>query len=40
VKQRHTYWALDRDMPRAVIRIVECDVEDIPEHLRTAPDTV
>lgn len=35
VKQRHVYWGLDRDNPRAVIRIVECDPDDIPAHLKT-----
>lgn len=35
VKQREVYWALDRDNPRAVIRVVECDVNAIPDHLRT-----
>jgi hypothetical protein len=35
VKQRMTYWGLDKDMPRAVIRITQCDLEDVPEYLRT-----
>lgn len=35
VKQREVYWALDRDNPRAVIRVVECDINAIPAHLRT-----
>jgi hypothetical protein len=35
VKQREVYWALDRENPRAVIRVVECDISAIPDHLRT-----
>jgi Holliday junction resolvase RusA-like endonuclease len=35
VKQRMTYWGLDKDMPRAVIRITQCDIDDVPEYLRT-----
>ncbi len=35
VKQRMTYWGLDKDMPRAVIRIMQCDLDDVPEYLRT-----
>lgn len=35
VKQREVYWALDRENPRAVIRVVECDTNAIPAHLRT-----
>lgn len=35
VKQRMTYWGLDKDMPRAVIRITQCDLDDVPEYLRT-----
>lgn len=35
VKQREVYWGLDRDNPRAVIRIAECNPDNIPEHLRT-----
>lgn len=35
VKQREIYWALDKDMPRSVIRVVECDVNDIPPRLAT-----
>ena len=34
-KQRMTYWGLDKDMPRAVIRITQCDLDDVPEFLRT-----
>jgi hypothetical protein len=30
-----TYWGLDKDMPRAVIRITQCDLDDVPEYLRT-----
>jgi Holliday junction resolvase RusA-like endonuclease len=33
VKQRMAYWGLDKDMPRAVIRVVECDITDVPAHL-------
>lgn len=33
VKQRMAYWGLDKDMPRAVIRVVECDINDVPSHL-------
>jgi len=35
VRQRMTYWGLDKDMPRAVIRITQCDIDDVPEYLRT-----
>jgi hypothetical protein len=35
VKQRMTYWALDKEMPRSVIRITKCDVNDIPAYLHT-----
>lgn len=35
VKQRMTYWGLDKDMPRAVIRITQCDLDDVPGYLRT-----
>jgi len=34
VKQRAAYWALDKGMPRAVIRVTECDITDIPIYLR------
>jgi hypothetical protein len=37
VKQRMTYWGLDKDMPRAVIRITQCDLDDVPEYLLTTP---
>jgi thymidylate kinase len=33
VKQRIAYWGLDKDMPRSVIRVVECDINDVPSHL-------
>jgi len=35
VKQRFAYWGLNKDMPYSVIRVVECDINDIPAHLRT-----
>ncbi|MGC4008890.1 MAG: RusA family crossover junction endodeoxyribonuclease [Pseudomonas sp.] len=35
VKQKAVYWALDKDNPRAVIRIVECNPDNIPAHLKT-----
>ena len=35
VKQRFAYWGLDRDVPRSVIRVVECDINDVPSHLVT-----
>ncbi len=35
VKQRMTYWALDKDMPRSVIRITKCNVSDVPAYLHT-----
>lgn len=35
VRQRHAYWALDKDCPRAVVRVVSCDIHDIPPHLMT-----
>lgn len=35
VKQRFAYWGLDRDAPRSVIRVVECDINDVPAHLVT-----
>lgn len=34
VKQREVYWALDKELPRAVIRVVECDIAAIPERLK------
>jgi Holliday junction resolvase RusA-like endonuclease len=34
VKQRFAYWGLNKDMPYSVIRVVECDINDIPAHLR------
>lgn len=33
VRQREVYWGLDKDLPRAVIRIRSCDVGEIPAHL-------
>lgn len=36
VRQRMVYWGLDKDMPRAVIRVVECDLSDVPDYLMTA----
>lgn len=36
VKQRFAYWGLDKDAPRAVIRVVECDINDVPSHLTSA----
>lgn len=38
VKQREVYWALDKENPRAVIRIVECDINEIPERLNDSLD--
>jgi Holliday junction resolvase RusA-like endonuclease len=35
VKQRFAYWGLDKDAPRSVIRVVECDINDVPAHLVT-----
>lgn len=35
VKQRFAYWGLDKDLPRSVIRVVECDISDVPSHLVT-----
>lgn len=35
VRQRMVYWGLDKDLPRAVIRVTECDLGDVPEYLRT-----
>lgn len=37
VRQREVYWGLDKDNPRAVIRIVACDVSAIPHHLIDQP---
>ena len=39
VRQRHVYWGLDKDSPRAVIRVVGCDIYDVPKHLITFPTT-
>lgn len=33
VRQREVYWGLDKENPRAVIRIVSCDVSSIPDRL-------
>lgn len=38
VKQRMVYWGLDRDLPRAVIRVTSCDVDDVPHYLHSDPD--
>jgi Holliday junction resolvase RusA-like endonuclease len=35
VKQRFAYWGLNKLMPHCVIRVVECDINDIPAYLRT-----
>ena len=35
VKQRFAYWGLDKELPRSVIRVVECDINDVPSHLVT-----
>lgn len=35
VRQRMVYWGLDKELPRAVIRITECDLEDVPDYLMT-----
>ena len=35
VKQRMAYWGLDKELPRSVIRVVECDIKDVPSHLLT-----
>ncbi len=35
VRQRMTYWGLDKDMPRAVIRVTQCDLSDVPAYLST-----
>ena len=37
VRQRMVYWGLDRDLPRAVIRISECDLNDVPDYLKDDP---
>ena len=34
VKQKHIYWGLDRDRPRAVIRVSALETGSIPSHLR------
>lgn len=39
VRQRLVYWGLDKDFPRAVIRVVGCDIYDVPKHLITFPTT-
>ncbi len=36
VRQRAAYWALDKEMPRAVIRVTECDINDIPPYLASS----
>lgn len=35
VKQRMIYWGLSKDLPRATIRVTECDVNDVPAYLMT-----
>jgi hypothetical protein len=35
VRQRMAYWGLDKELPRSVIRITECDLNDVPEYLMT-----
>lgn len=39
VRQRMVYWGLDKELPRAVIRITECDLSDVPEYLTTSVQT-
>ena len=34
VKQKHIYWGLDRDRPRAVIRVSALETGSIPSYLR------
>ena len=34
VKQKHIYWGLDRDRPRAVIRVSALETRSIPSYLR------
>ena len=38
VKQRMAYWGLDRDLPRTVIRIRECDITEVPDYLMAEVD--
>lgn len=33
VKQRMVYWGLDKTLPRTIIRVTECDIHDVPDHL-------
>ncbi len=35
VKQRFAYWGLNKLTPHCVVRVVECDINDVPAHLRT-----
>lgn len=35
VRQRMAYWGLDKEVPRCVIRVTECDITDVPEYLMT-----
>ena len=34
VKQKHIYWGLDRDRPRAVIRVSALETGSVPSYLR------
>lgn len=36
VRQRMCYWGLDKELPRAVIRVTECELDDVPAYLTTA----
>jgi hypothetical protein len=40
VKQRMAYWGLDRDLPRTVIRIRECDITEVPDYLMAEVDAL
>lgn len=36
VRQRMAYWGLDQELPRSVIRVRSCSLDDAPEYLKTA----
>jgi hypothetical protein len=36
VRQRMIYWGLDPELPRSVIRVRQCDIDVVPEYLKTS----
>jgi hypothetical protein len=36
VRQRMIYWGLDPELPRSVIRVRQCDIDVVPDYLKTS----